>query len=204
MKTGITATVRVRALLAVVVAVTANVALGSDDFGPVERHAAKETTSGTVPSLALAITKDGKIVYERAFGYADLQQHHATTIHTAYPLASASKPITATALMALSEQGHADLDAPVENYIAPLRFRASDGRGNAVTLRHLLSHTSGLGTYARIAYGDDIASAPSGSTPYTCTRGFARRNAVETPAASPPPPIATITASRSGVCVAHS
>jgi CubicO group peptidase (beta-lactamase class C family) len=131
------------------------------DFSKVESDAAQAIKKGTVPSLAIAIARDGKIVYEHAFGYSDMEAHVPATTHTAYSLASATKPITATALMALHERSGISLSAPVETYVPALHFR--DGAGNTapVNLLQLLSHTSGLGTYARIYYGDAIAHADS-------------------------------------------
>lgn len=129
------------------------------DFSEVERHAALAVEKGAVPSLAIAIAKDGKIVYEQAFGHADVGAQIPATTHTAYALASASKPITATALMALHERKAISFLAPVETYLPTLRFRDAAGRAAPVNLLQLLSHTSGLGTYARIHYGDAIDHA---------------------------------------------
>lgn len=61
--------------------------------------------------------------------------------------------------MALQERQHFDLDAPVSKFLPALVATAGEWKG--ITLRRLLSHTSGLGTYAKIAYGKDIARAPS-------------------------------------------
>ena len=135
-------------------------AQSTPDFSAVERHAQQEIAAGKVPSLAFALAVDGKIVYEAAFGFADQAGQVPATPHTAYALASASKPITATALMLLAEKRKVDLSASVQKYLAPLQFRAGAGRGAAVSLDQLLSHTSGLGTYAQIHYGDAIATAP--------------------------------------------
>lgn len=131
----------------------------SPEIDAVVRRADKEVADGTVPSVALAVARNGVIVYEHAFGDADRDSHVRANPHTAYSLASTSKPITATALLALAERGRVDLDAPVANYIAPLRFPSTDDESAGITLRQLLSHTSGLPTYARIRYGADAAAA---------------------------------------------
>jgi CubicO group peptidase (beta-lactamase class C family) len=130
------------------------------DFGQVERTATQAVEQHTVPSLAIALAKDGKIVYEHAFGYADVEAKTPATTRTAYPLASATKPITATALMVLQEQRRLDISAPVGRYVPALQFRDVAGQEQSVTLLQLLSHTSGLGTYARIHYGDAIPGPP--------------------------------------------
>lgn len=136
-------------------------AKGHHDFGEVERSAAQAVEKGIVPSLAIAVAKDGKIVYEHAFGHADVGAHVPATTHTAYSLASATKPITATALMVLHERKGISLSAPVETYLPALRFIDAAGNAAQVNLLQLLGHTSGLGTYARIDYGDAIAHADS-------------------------------------------
>lgn len=148
-------------VFAVILAAQPALAKNPYDFGAVESHAARAVKDGTVPSLAIAIAKDGKIVYEHAFGYADMQAHIPATTHTAYSLASATKPITATALLALHERKGIDLSAPIETYVPTLRFHDAAGNAAPVNLLQLLSHTSGLGTYARIDYGDAIAHADS-------------------------------------------
>jgi CubicO group peptidase (beta-lactamase class C family) len=133
----------------------------SGDFDEVERNAEQAVQKAGLPSLVIAIAKDGNIVYEHAFGYADVEARIPATVHTAYPLASATKPITATAMMALYQQKKIDLSMPVENYRPELRFHDSHGKTMPVSMLQLLSHTAGLGTYARIHYGDDIAKADS-------------------------------------------
>lgn len=132
------------------------------DFSALEQRAVREVDSGNVPSLAVAVVQDGRIIYERAFGHADLASRRAATVHTAYALASASKPITATALLQLARRGKVDLDAPVQRYIAPLALRVPEGsKFGQPRLRQLLDHTAGLGTYAQVYYGDAITQSPA-------------------------------------------
>lgn len=135
-------------------------ALAADryDFSAVDQQAQKAISAGETPSIAFAIAKDGKILHSGAFGLADREAGRAATVHTAYPLASATKPITATALMVLHERQGLDLDATLRTTLPDLPVQG-DG-ANAITLMHLLTHTSGLGTYARIRYGDRVAIAP--------------------------------------------
>jgi hypothetical protein len=65
-----------------------------------------------VPSLAVAVAKDGEIIWEAGFGWADRERRIRATEHTMYSLASISKSITATGLMVLVERGLVDLDHP--------------------------------------------------------------------------------------------
>ncbi|HEX9794484.1 MAG TPA: serine hydrolase domain-containing protein [Planctomycetota bacterium] len=112
-----------------------------------------ETGSGSIPSVAFAIVKDGRVLRENAFGWADKEARIASSVHTPYPLASATKPIVATAVMILQERGLIDLDAPAPASpgAAPPEYR----------VRQLLNHTSGLPTYASIHWRDQDRPARS-------------------------------------------
>jgi len=76
---------------------------------------------------------------DRGFGYADVENRVKATPQTTYRTASIGKPMTATAVMELSEQGSIDIDAPIQKYC--LRFPEKQW---PVTTRELLSHTSGI------------------------------------------------------------
>ncbi len=138
-----------------------HVAAGGEagDFSAVDALAKQAVAAGETPSVAFAIARDGEILHEGAFGLADREAGVAADVHTAYPLASATKPITATALMVLHERGALDLAMPLREALPAVAVRGEGA--DAITLTHLLTHTSGLGTYARIRYGDEIATTPS-------------------------------------------
>jgi CubicO group peptidase (beta-lactamase class C family) len=122
------------------------------DFRSVEARIAKELAARSIPSVTVSVAKGGKIVYERAFGYADIAHGIRATTATVYRLASISKPLTATGIMVLQQEGRVDLDAPAERYMGSLTFVGTGGQGSAVTVRHLLSHTSGLAPYFQYAF----------------------------------------------------
>jgi CubicO group peptidase (beta-lactamase class C family) len=90
----------------------------------------------------LLVARQGEIIYEGAFGVADPRTGRLYTTHTPSCLASLSKPITAVAVMMLAEQGLLTYDAPMSRFLPG--FPTSFG---AVTLRHLLTHTSGIPDY---------------------------------------------------------
>ena len=99
---------------------------------------ATQTLASTgVPSASLAIVKDGQIVYVRAYGKAHLDPAVAATPEMRYCIGSISKQFTAAAVLLLAEQGKLSLDDPVSKYVPNLT------RGGDVTIRELLSHTSG-------------------------------------------------------------
>lgn len=152
-----------RLLLSCCLLAFAGLALAQSDarFAALERNATAAIDAGRSPSLAVAVVADGRIVYERAFGYADVAARRAATVDTAYALASATKPITATAVLQLAERGRLDLDAPASRYLGPLKLHSLARRGAAPSVSQLLAHTAGLPTYAQLYYGEDIATAPT-------------------------------------------
>ncbi|HEV2125241.1 MAG TPA: serine hydrolase domain-containing protein [Chloroflexota bacterium] len=100
-----------------------------------------------VPSITVAVAKDGKILWQEGFGWADRERRVPATPHTPYFLASTIKPITATAVMRLHEAGKLDLDSPVEKYLGGMRLKGLAGDSSAATVRRVLSHTAGLPLY---------------------------------------------------------
>jgi CubicO group peptidase (beta-lactamase class C family) len=96
-----------------------------------------------VPGAALALIKGGNIVLERGYGFRDLVGHDPVTTTTLFNIGSISKSFTALGVAQLVDQHQVDLDAPVIRYIPDLRL--SDPQATqAVTVRQLLSHASGL------------------------------------------------------------
>ena len=94
-----------------------------------------------VPSASLAVVKDGRIVYLQAYGDARLDPPTPASPEMRYSIGSISKQFTAAAILLLAEDGKLSLDDPVSKYIPGLT------RGNEVTIRELLSHTSGYQDY---------------------------------------------------------
>ncbi|HEV2666018.1 MAG TPA: serine hydrolase domain-containing protein, partial [Blastocatellia bacterium] len=88
---------------------------------------------------ALAVIKDGQIVYKRGYGMADLDHDIPIRPDTVFHVASVSKQFAAMAIMLLAKQGKVSLDDKVQKYITELREF-----DKPITIRHLLHHTSGL------------------------------------------------------------
>jgi CubicO group peptidase (beta-lactamase class C family) len=98
---------------------------------------------GNVPGAALALIKHGDIVLEQGYGFRDLAAHAPVTTATLFNIGSISKSFTALSLAQLVDRQRVELDAPIIRYIPDLRL--SDPQvAKTVTLRQLLSHTSGL------------------------------------------------------------
>lgn len=99
--------------------------------------------SGTmVPGASVVVISDGRVAVRRAYGMADLERRVAATPETDYRLASVSKQFTAMAVMLLVKDGKVRYDQAVRELLPELPAAAG-----AVTVRHLLNHTSGLWDY---------------------------------------------------------
>lgn len=107
--------------------------------------------AGNVPGLGLALIEDGRVVYLKAYGYADIDERRALQTDTVMYGASLTKAAFAYMVMTLVDAGVVDLDKPIEDYLPkPLeRYKdyadlADDPRWRVWTLRMLLSHNAGL------------------------------------------------------------
>ncbi len=104
--------------------------------------AVRETLAATgAPSASVAVVKDGRIAYLQAYGDARLSPAGPAAPGMRYSIGSVSKQFTATAILMLAEEGKLSLDDPVSRFVHGLT------RGNEVTIRQLLSHTSGYRDY---------------------------------------------------------
>jgi N-acyl-D-amino-acid deacylase len=99
-----------------------------------------------IPGGAVAVLRDGKLIYARGFGYADAENKTPVQPDALFRIASVSKPITAAAVMKLVEEGKLKLDdrvAPLIAHLAPAPGATVDPRWEQITIRHLLNHTGG-------------------------------------------------------------
>lgn len=91
-----------------------------------------------VPSLGVAIVRDGKPLLTRGYGFRDVEKKLAADDETAYYIASSTKSYVGLLAAILAERGVVDLDAPIERYLPEVKL------GQHVTLRTLLTHTAGI------------------------------------------------------------
>jgi serine beta-lactamase-like protein LACTB len=103
-----------------------------------------EMQKAKVPGASLAIVWANKPVYAKGFGMADLEHRLPVNNTTAFRTASVAKPITATGVMWLAEQGQLDLDAPIQKYCP-----AFPEKQWPITARLLLGHQAGIRHYAK-------------------------------------------------------
>ncbi|MCZ4142611.1 hypothetical protein BZG17_32985, partial [Escherichia coli] len=90
---------------------------------------------------SVVVVKDGKILAEKGYGYADAENQTAVKPKsTLFRIASVSKTFTAAAVMQLAEQGKVDLKADFQTYVKGLEFKNPFDK--PVTVEHLLTHTT--------------------------------------------------------------
>jgi len=136
----------------------------------ITNFAAKATERGDVPGIVTLIVNREGVLYEGAAGKQDVARGVVMPVDAIFRIASMTKPVTSVAIMMLVESGKLELDDPVSKYLPDFRdravisnFNSADGSYQtrpakaAITIRHLMTHTSGLGyaftdpTIARIA-----------------------------------------------------
>ena len=114
------------------------------DTTELESYLNRLVDSGNPPGVSVVVVKDGQIVYNRAFGYADGPRQEEATPDTVYHWWSMTKIPTAIAIMQLREQGKLDLDDPVTKYLPWFEVTYPSDKSSIITIRNLLQHTSGL------------------------------------------------------------
>jgi CubicO group peptidase (beta-lactamase class C family) len=107
-----------------------------------------------VPAVAIAIVADGVVVLQRAWGVADVETGRAATAATPFNIASVTKPFTSALILELVAEGKLGLDDPVRRHLdwLPERYRE-------ITVRQLLTHTSGIARDLRRDNADDPDAA---------------------------------------------
>ena len=130
-----------------------NVSLG-DEFDSVRKRIERELRQRQIPSLAIGVARDGKILWEEGFGWADRENRRKANEHTMYSLASISKPITATGIMLLVQEDKLSLDRRANAYLGNASLTAHLGKVESATVRLLANHTSGLPLHYQFFYED--------------------------------------------------
>lgn len=115
----------------------------------IEKAAARFMAANSAPGVSVAAVQDGELVWSEGFGMADLENFVPATSFTLFRLGSISKPITATAILQLSERGKLDLDAEVQKYCP-----AFPKKEWPITTRELLGHLGGIRHYNPDGKGD--------------------------------------------------
>ena len=104
-----------------------------------------------IPGASLAIVRDGRIIKAQGYGFANLELKASATKDTVYEIGSNTKQFTATAIMMPVEEGKVRLDDPITKY-----FAEAPEAWRGITIRHLLSHTSGIQNHVAVPHWLDV------------------------------------------------
>jgi CubicO group peptidase (beta-lactamase class C family) len=113
--------------------------LSPDRADSIDAYVRTTMTARHVPGAAVAIVSGGQVVFQRAYGSANLETETPVTLSSVFELASVTKQFTAAAVMLLVQDGKLQLDAPITNYL-----RDTPPAWSGITVRELLTHTAGL------------------------------------------------------------
>jgi CubicO group peptidase (beta-lactamase class C family) len=146
-----------RTLLVALAALSVPASVAAQSRGDVDRVFAKWTSS--TPGCAVGVSVAGKPVLARGYGMADLERGVPITADTILETGSVAKQFTAAAVLLLERDGRLSLDDEVRKHIPEL-----PDYGTPLTIRHMLTHTSGLRDWGSVA---GIGGWPRGSRAYT-------------------------------------
>jgi len=134
----------VRCLLTALIAAGSSAQAQTAITGQVDEYVHAEMERQHIPGLSLLVSREGQIVLAKGYGLANVELQVPVKPETVFQSGSVGKQFTATAVMMLVEEGKIKLDDPVTNYLkdAPPAWKE-------ITIRELLSHTSGLGDYPK-------------------------------------------------------
>ncbi|HUX94202.1 MAG TPA: serine hydrolase domain-containing protein [Bacteroidales bacterium] len=132
--------------------------MSSERLARIDTMLTQAVDKGDIPGAVALVARNGKIVYHKAFGMADNASGREIKTDDIFRIASQTKAITATAVMILWEEGKFRLDDPISKFIPEFKnpgviktFNAKDSSyttepaKSEITIRHLLTHTSGIG-----------------------------------------------------------
>ena len=104
-----------------------------------------------IPGLSLAIVRDGRITKEQGYGFANVELKARATKETVYEIGSNTKQFTAAAIMMLVEDGKVHLEDAITKY-----FPEAPEAWHGITIRHLLTHTSGIQNHVAVPHWLDV------------------------------------------------
>jgi CubicO group peptidase (beta-lactamase class C family) len=123
------------------------------DFAELDKVALEELKQRNTPGAAVAVIKDGQVIYARGYGVASVETGAPVTPDMLFRLGSTTKMLTAVALVTLAAAGKLKLDAPIGDYVKGLNPRLAQ-----VTAHQLLSHSAGLRDFAATLTSNDDAA----------------------------------------------
>lgn len=132
-------------------------------FSELENILNQKCENAKVPGMALVIAKNGKPIFEKYYGYRDVEKQLPVTSDTIFGVASLTKSFAALAIMQLEDRGKLSVDDPVVKWLPAFTLPNKEHQGN-VTIHHLLTHTSGLPGMAAVnsVRANSIKNDPDG------------------------------------------
>lgn len=118
---------------------------GADVSDRLDRAIDNALADNRLVGTVVIVARGGKIAYRRAAGFADRESQKPMQTDSIFRFASVTKPFVTAAVMRLIEDGVVRLDDPVTRFLPDFQPRLSDGSVPVISIRHLLTHTSGLG-----------------------------------------------------------
>ena len=115
----------------------------NDKIQKIEQFVEEQQKMSQIPGISLVIVEKGEIVYQKGFGYADIEEKKPVTSNTLFELASTSKAFTGLAILQLEEEGLLKRTDDVRKYIPWLELEYK-GEPQTITIDQLLYHTSGI------------------------------------------------------------
>ena len=135
-----------------------NQGVSSDRLDRIDTYLNKAIEKNQIPGAVALIRRNNKIIYNKAFGYSDVENKIMYSTDDIFRIASMTKAVTSLAVLMLWEEGEFNLDDPIEKYIPEFKdlkvltdFNETDSTylskpaENKISIRHLLTHTSGIG-----------------------------------------------------------
>jgi CubicO group peptidase (beta-lactamase class C family) len=108
----------------------------------IDRFVSEEMSRQKIPGMAVAVVKNGEAVVAKGYGFANLEHQVPVTTHSIFQSGSVGKQFTAAAIVHLEERGKLRLDDNIARYLPPTK-----ARWGSITVRQLLTHTSGVPEY---------------------------------------------------------
>ena len=125
------------------------------------RNMILERVADDIPSFAVSVIHRGDILWEEAFGWADIATATAVTADTPYSIASVAKSITATGVMLLAQEGRLDIDNTIDVYLGPEIITPLASSKQTATVRDLLKMTAGFPMGYKAVYESNQAPSPA-------------------------------------------
>jgi len=144
-------------LLAFILLISAGVSAQDFNSAAYEKYVENAMKDWKVQGCAVAIVKNGKIVYTKGFGFRDVKNQLPVTPNTLFAIGSCSKAFTSAAVCLMVDEGKIDFDKPVISYYPGFKMQ-DDYVTTHITLRDMLCHRSGLPRHDFAWYGADNLS----------------------------------------------